>query len=168
MGGLFEPDDVANIVRIAIRPYEARHLAATARLWSESFHSAALPDASGGSIRELAARIPVEMANGWSAWLAWEGRELVGFLALMPAEARLHQIFVAPGAQRRGVGLCLLNHAKRMLPGGFWLSTFASNAGACRFYERHGLTETEYAVHPQQGVETVVYRWRAQSGPRYI
>ena len=146
---------------IEIRPYEPRHLKATARVWSDSFRASALPGIGGGSVREFAARIPRELADGWSAWLAWDGSRLVGFLALRPEQGQLHQLFVAPDAQGQGIGRQLLDHAKRQLPDGFWLTTVAANAGARRFYARHGLIESKPDPRDPPAHGKVTYRWRA-------
>jgi GNAT superfamily N-acetyltransferase len=144
---------------VDIRSYDSTQLEATARLWSLSFRSSAPAESSVGSIEELAARIQVEIAAGWSAWLAFESDRLVGFLALKPEVKRLHQLFVLPRAQGGGVGAALLAFTKRQLPDGFWLTVFASNDGARRFYVRHGLTEGEHSAHPQSGSEIVTCHW---------
>ena len=69
------------------------------------------------------------------------------------------QIFVAPRAQRRGVGQALLDFSKQLMPVGFWLRTAVDNIGACRFYERHGFKLSETATHPTLGHRTVIYSW---------
>jgi GNAT superfamily N-acetyltransferase len=61
---------------------------------------------------------------------------LVGILVL---EGRwLDQLYVEPTMTGRGIGAGLLKLAKRERPEGLRLWTFASNAGAQRFYESHG------------------------------
>lgn len=105
-------------------------------------------------------RIRRESGSGWSAYLAEnEAGELVGFLALKPDAKCLDQIFVAPSAQRRGVGETLLNFSKQLMPRGFWLRTAVDNIGACRFYERYGFKPGQTAIHPTLGHRTIIYTW---------
>ncbi len=142
---------------LLIEAYHSRHLRATAALWLASWQSNGVVLPQEPTCEDLAARIPAEI--DWSAFLAWEGATLVGFLALKPATSCLDQIFVAPQAQGRGVGLALLNFAKQQLPAGLWLGTAADNTGARRFYERHGFRLNETGVHPRLGHPIVTYRW---------
>jgi GNAT superfamily N-acetyltransferase len=69
-------------------------------------------------------------------WVAEEGGALVGILVL--DGEMVDQLYVEPGWTGRGVGSALLAIAKRERPHGLRLWTFQSNAGAQRFYERHG------------------------------
>lgn len=144
---------------LQIKPYEPIHRDMTAALWLASWHSTGVRIARATTYDELAARIPVEIAAQWSAFLAWEGDTLVGLLALKPATSCLDQIFILPEAQGRGIGAALLDFAKRQLPGGMWLGTAAENTGARRFYERHGFRLSETGTHPRLGYPVVTYRW---------
>lgn len=104
-------------------------------------------------------RIPDELASGWSVYVADHGDgSLAGFLALKPDIGRLDQIFVAPAAQRQGVGLALLDFAKQKMPKGIWLRTAVENIAACRFYERSDFKRGETNIHPTLGHATVIYR----------
>ena len=143
---------------LQINPYDPRHLEITAQLWLDSFLSSGVSMAREITVAELAARIPVEIEAGWSAFLAWEAGMLVGFLALKPATSCLDQLFVLPEAQGRGVGAALLDFADEQMPGGMWLGTAAQNVGGRRFYERHGFRLAETGVHPSLGYATVTYR----------
>jgi ribosomal protein S18 acetylase RimI-like enzyme len=108
----------------------------------------------------MRARIPVELASGWKVFVGIDaGNRLAGFLALKPDVGQLDQIFVAPTAQRQGVGRALSGFAKRQMPNGIWLRTDSDNVGACRFYERFGFRRGEVGVHPTLGHRTVIYRW---------
>jgi GNAT superfamily N-acetyltransferase len=69
-------------------------------------------------------------------WVAVAGRLLVALMAL--SSEMLDQLYVAPGWTGRGVGSALLTLAKARRPAGLDLYTFQVNAGARRFYERHG------------------------------
>ena len=66
---------------------------------------------------------------------------LVGFATLTPTW--LESLYVAPSAQRSGVGSALLDLAKAQRPDGFALWVFESNVPARAFYARHGLVELE-------------------------
>ncbi len=78
-------------------------------------------------------------------WLAEAGTDgdpaLVGFATLTPTW--LESLYVAPSAQRQGIGSALLELAKAQRPDGFALWVFESNVAARAFYARHGLVELE-------------------------
>ncbi|WP_457205605.1 GNAT family N-acetyltransferase [Nocardioides sp. P5_C9_2] len=74
-------------------------------------------------------------------WLAEADGALVGFAAL--TRTWLDGLYVAPDAQRSGVGSVLLDLAKAQRPDGFGLWVFESNVPARAFYARHGLVELE-------------------------
>ena len=80
----------------------------------------------------------------------------------------LHHLYVDPGFQGRGIGAALLARVVAALPDGFDLWTFQANAGARRFYDRHGLTCVELTdgAANEERVPDARYRWRppAQGG----
>jgi GNAT superfamily N-acetyltransferase len=69
-------------------------------------------------------------------WVAEDDGAITGILVL--DGDFVDQLYVEPGLTGRGIGAALLAVAKRERPGGLQLWTFQSNAGAQRFYERHG------------------------------
>jgi GNAT superfamily N-acetyltransferase len=69
-------------------------------------------------------------------WVAEQDGALAGILVLDGEE--VDQLYVDPDLTGRGIGGELLAVAKRERPHGLRLWTFQSNAGAQRFYERHG------------------------------
>ena len=72
-------------------------------------------------------------------WVAEQDGALGGILVL--DGEFLDQLYVDPDLTGRGIGARLLDVAKRERPNGLRLWTFATNAGAQRFYERHGFVE---------------------------
>lgn len=78
---------------------------------------------------------------GGNTWVAVEGSDVVGVLALAPGW--VEQLYVHPRAQGRGIGAALLDVAKARNPDGLQLWTFQVNSGAQRFYRRHGFVEAE-------------------------
>jgi GNAT superfamily N-acetyltransferase len=72
--------------------------------------------------------------------------EVVGVLAIsrLDGVSWIDQMYVRPGWTGRGVGTRLLEHAHRLLPRPIRLYTFQANAGARRFYERHGYRAIEF------------------------
>jgi GNAT superfamily N-acetyltransferase len=72
--------------------------------------------------------------------------EVVGVLAtsLRDGVSWIDQMYVRPGWTGRRVGAQLLVHAHRHLPRPIRLYTFQANAGARRFYERHGYRAIEF------------------------
>jgi GNAT superfamily N-acetyltransferase len=69
-------------------------------------------------------------------WVADEDGQVVAFADLR--DDWLAHIYVHPSRQGRGLGTDLIEHAKRRRPDGFRFWVFQNNAGARRFYERHG------------------------------
>ncbi|RYG49467.1 N-acetyltransferase [bacterium] len=67
---------------------------------------------------------------------------VVAYLSLAPGW--IEHLYVHPDAQGRGIGNALLALAKETNPGGLQLWTFQGNAGARRFYERHGFQAAEF------------------------
>jgi GNAT superfamily N-acetyltransferase len=91
---------------------------------------------------------------------------LVGILVL---EGRwLDQLYVEPTMTGQGIGAGLVKLAQHERPEGLRLWTFASNAGAQRFYERHGFVEAHRTDgrDNEEGAPDVLYVWVTRaSGP---
>jgi ribosomal protein S18 acetylase RimI-like enzyme len=75
-------------------------------------------------------------------WLAERDGSPVGFVTIS-GEA-IEQLYVAPGCTGRGVGSRLVALAQERRTAGLSLWTFQVNAGARRFYERHGFRAVEF------------------------
>jgi ribosomal protein S18 acetylase RimI-like enzyme len=91
-------------------------------------------------------------------WVAEIGGKVAGVLALY--EDEVDRLYVDPAAQRQGIGTALLRHAKSLHPQGLTLVTHQRNAGACRFYERHGFVVQQFGISPPPENEPdVMYHW---------
>lgn len=91
-------------------------------------------------------------------WVAESEGRVVGVLAFEGAE--MDRLYVAPEAQGRRIGTALLEHAKALHPNGLTLVTHQKNAGARRFYERHGFVAREFGTSPPPENEPDVrYVW---------
>jgi GNAT superfamily N-acetyltransferase len=100
-------------------------------------------------------------------WVAEErASALVGILVL--DGPWVDQLYVEPTMTGRGIGAHLLKLAKRERPDGLRLRTFASNAGAQRFYERHGFVETRRTDgrDNEEGAPDILYVWGGESVAR--
>jgi GNAT superfamily N-acetyltransferase len=87
-----------------------------------------------------------------------EGR-VVGYAALRGDE--LHDLYVAPEAQRQGVGSALFRRVQEERPAGFHFWAFRDNTRARRFYEARGcrvIRETDGADNEEQ-LPDVLYEW---------
>ncbi len=145
---------------LRLRPAASRDRDAIAALWhaSASLPSVGLPAVPGlPAFRE---RLDVEWAAGWQVTLAVRGDDILGFLALKPAEAVLDQLFLRPDAIGEGIGTRLLDRARSRMPNGFSLHTMAANARARRFYERAGLRFLREDRHPRTGLPIARYAWK--------
>ena len=90
---------------------------------------------------------------------AFEDRRLVGHVAYKPGW--IEHFYVDPERHSRGIGTLLLARVKEVLPE-IQLWTFQANAGARRFYERHGFEPVELTdgAGNEEGEPDVRYRWR--------
>lgn len=92
-------------------------------------------------------------------WIADDGGAVRALLVL--AEEWIDQLYVDPEHVGRGIGSDLLALAKRRRPAGLELWTFQANAGARRFYERHGfLTTDKTSGDNEERAPDVRYAWR--------
>lgn len=72
------------------------------------------------------------------------------------------QLYVDVGSTGRGIGGQLITHAKRQRPEKLQLWVFQSNAGARRFYERHGFVAMERTDGDnEERAPDVRYEWPA-------
>ena len=108
-------------------------------------------------------------------WVMEEGAALQGFAQLrrqVPSPAadggepgtELERLYVSPRCTGRGLGKQLLAAARQTWPGeGLWLSVWAGNERARRFYRREGgqvVGETEFLLDGQAH-RNLVFAWGA-------
>ena len=100
------------------------------------------------------------VVGGLETWVALEGEETVGFMALSPA--LLEQLYISSGWTGQGIGTRLVELAKTRRPQGLELWTFQVNEAARRFYRRLGFVEVEYGDGSQneEGRPDVRLAWR--------
>ena len=122
-----------------IRPARSDEYDVVARVWMESWVSTGLEDASNFLLAKLRARVPIEVENGWSLFVADDDGALAAMLALHLRERYLDQLFVAPNYQGRRLGRQLLAFTRQHLPDEIWLRCVRENEKAWRWYEREGL-----------------------------
>jgi GNAT superfamily N-acetyltransferase len=95
-------------------------------------------------------------------WVAENDDAIVALLVL--EHDWLDQLYVDPSWTGRSVGSRLLAVAKQQRPEHLQLWTFQSNAGARRFYERHGFLAAEMTDGDnEEGAPDVRYEWRGES-----
>src|SRR5437588_4268708 len=110
-----------------IRPARADEYDEVALLWMNSWASTGFGTASDLLLAQLRARIPAEMANGWSLYVADDSGRLAAMLALHVPNKHLDQLFVAPEYHGRSVGRMLLAFARTHLPDEMWLRCVREN-----------------------------------------
>lgn len=137
--------------RVALRSITPGDLDEVALLWLCSWESTGIELAPQRDYPQLRQRLEREVAGDWLVTVASSDTKIAGFAAINPRTRRLEQLFVAPGAQRHGVGRALFDHSRRAMPGGFDLWTHGDNVGAARFYGRMGMEALGPDVHPRLG-----------------
>lgn len=132
----------------------------------------AIADIHTSARREAMPWLPVlhsdDETRGWVAeivlpnqdvWVAEVDGEVVGYVSINGAE--LNDLYIRPGYQGRGIGTALLEQAKGRSPDELSLWAFQRNAGARRFYERHGFEAVELTdgADNEEKEPDVRYRW---------
>jgi ribosomal protein S18 acetylase RimI-like enzyme len=145
---------------IIIRPARANEYDEVARVWMESWVSTGLAEASPFLLAQLRARIPSEIEDGWSLFVADDDGRLAAMLALHLEKLYLDQLFVAPSYQGRSLGRRLLAFTRTHLPNEIFLRCVRENEKAWRWYEREGFLFEKEAVEPMTGFMMKHYRWK--------
>lgn len=140
-----------------IVPYRPQMLRPLVDLWRASFeHGVGVVDPHPIEaqrqffVEHVAARCEVSVVLRDAA--------IVGFVA-SDAES-IAQLYVRVGCLRQGIGSRLVELAKSRSSGSLWLFTFARNAVARRFYERHGFVAIAHGFEPTWQLDDVKYRWQ--------
>ena len=145
-----------------IRPARPDEHPEIARVWMNSWASTGLEDASNFLLAKLRARIPIEIENGWSLFVADDDGAIAAMLALHLPKRYLDQLFVAPQYQSRDLGRQLLAFTRQMLPDEIHLRCVRENERAWRWYEREGFVFEQEKVEPMTGFVMKYYRWQKE------
>lgn len=147
--------------RTTIRPFRPQELDSVVDLWYSTWH-ATFPDLRHHEPKdEWRRRFETEIAVEERVYIAEVDGRIAGFLAVKDrggGQGYLHEIFVAPEFQRRGVGSTLMGLAKALAPAGLRLHTLQRNTQAAAFYARHGFTVVSTGVG-RVGLPNAQYGW---------
>tara|TARA_R110002020_G_scaffold83397_1_gene206813 strand:+ start:210301 stop:210747 length:447 start_codon:yes stop_codon:yes gene_type:complete len=144
---------------LIIRPAVPADFPALANLWHDSWVSIGISNALDLDREGVRERFEAEAADRWTIYLAQIDNRIVGFLALLPADNQLDQIFVAPDKKGMGIGRALLDFAKQALPDRIVLWTAAQNIHARTFYEKAGFVKTGAKYDAAHRRENCLYVW---------
>lgn len=96
----------------------------------------------------------------WDVRVAVDDARIVALMAMRPGW--IEHLYVAPEWTGRGIGSELLAEAKRTGPLDLW--TFQANAGARRFYERHGFSAVAFTEGDnEEEAPDVRYHWSPET-----
>ena len=143
-----------------IRPALPPEYDEVARVWMESWVSTGLEEVSKFLLAQLRARVPREVENGWSLFVADDRGTLAAMLALHLPKLYLDQLFVAPEYQGQNLGRRLLAFTRQQLPDEILLRCVRENEKAWRWYEREGFVFEKEEVEPMTGFVMKYYRWK--------
>jgi len=143
-----------------IRPARTDEYDEIARVWMNSWVSTGLAEASNFLLAQLRARLPLELDQGWSLYVADAGGVLAAMLALHLPKKYLDQLFVAPEYQGRSLGRTLLAFTRQQLPDEIELRCVRENEKAWRWYEREGFVFEQEKIEPMTGYVMKYYRWK--------
>ena len=106
--------------------------------------------------RAYFARVVGDRPSAW--WVSWVQDQIVGFMLIDGKD--IDHLYVLPGWQRRGIGLCLLNKAKALSPQRLELWAFQRNTNARAFYEAQGFRAVAYTDgRNEENEPDVKYAW---------
>jgi ribosomal protein S18 acetylase RimI-like enzyme len=143
-----------------IRPARPDEYDQIARVWMNSWASTGLEAASQALLAELCARVPREVENGWTLYVADDRGTVAAMLALHLPKLYLDQLFVAPEYQGQNLGRRLLAFTRQQLPDEIWLRCARGNEKAWRWYGRAGFVFEKEDLAPIRGHLMKYYRWK--------
>jgi ribosomal protein S18 acetylase RimI-like enzyme len=116
-------------------------------------------------VRGWIANVPIP-AGGVTVAVADSSREaVVGMMAVSRQDgvAWIDQLYLHPSAVGQGIGSRLIESAKHSLGSPIRLYAFQDNAGARRFYERHGFRAIAFSdgADNEEHCPDVLYEWAA-------
>jgi ribosomal protein S18 acetylase RimI-like enzyme len=150
---------------ITIRPARPDEYDAISKLWMESWCSTGLEAPSEALLAALRARVPREVGEGWSLYVADDDGQPAAMLAVHVPKRYLDQLMIAPSHQGQSLGRRLLGFTRELLPDEIWLRCADGNEKAWRWYEREGFVLEKQQADPVHGRMMKYYRWkRATSG----
>lgn len=121
----YESDRCVDVYRAAWRgmPFvpQGLHTAAEDRRWMRDV---------------FACQLVLVAETGGDGGMGEAGGKIVGLLSM--SDGTVHNLYIQPGFQNRGIGQRLIETAKTCSGGELQLWVFEPNRGAIRFYERHG------------------------------
>ncbi len=93
--------------------------------------------------------------------VAENNAEVGGYLSMNEDDGHIIGLYVAPHFQNMGTGKLLLNEAKKRITDLVWLTVFAPNTLAKKFYEREGFAEDVNGrdYNTEEGVPTLLMKW---------
>ena len=145
---------------LRIRDFDPRHTRELVELWRRSFeHGVGITDPH--PLEEQQAFFESRVLPENAVRIALLDSALAGFMA-SSAESIAH-LYVAVPLIGRGIGSRLLALAKAESSGRLWLYTFARNANARAFYERHGFADTGHGFENMWQLEDIRYVWSRHS-----
>lgn len=150
-----------------LAPLEAAQLLALIDLWVDCW-SLAMPQIDFEARRDWFARhLETLHTAGARTMIAWasDGRALLGFVTVDPAQSVLDQLCVAPRAQGSGVADQLMRCARTLCPSGLTLVVNEDNPRARRFYARQGFVQVGEGINELSGLRTLTLRWSPTRRP---
>jgi ribosomal protein S18 acetylase RimI-like enzyme len=145
-----------------IRPARPEEYDEVARVWMNGWVSTGLAEKSEFLLANLRARVPQEIDQGWSLYVADADGRLAAMLALHLHKRYLDQLFVAPEYQGQSLGRRLLAFSRQQMPDEIWLRCVRENEKAWRWYERQGFVFEQETVEPMTGFTMKHYRWKRE------
>ena len=94
--------------------------------------------------------------EGEEVWVAEENGDIVGFISLWLPDNFIHNLFVHPDYQGRGIGQQLLKKAEERLSPPMTLKITIDNIKASFFYEKHGWKKI--SVHKNEQEPYILYK----------
>lgn len=160
------PTDDPSEVALVLRPAEPEDVPDLVDVFLTARAAAPMP-ASVHSPRAVAAFLAARLEPGSpdETWVAEVDDVVVGYARF--TQTWLDDLYVAPGAQRVGVGAALLDLVKTLRPDGFGLWVFTSNTPARAFYAGHGFVEVEHTdgSDNEEGAPDVRMVWEPRRAP---